>query len=252
MKNMSLTIGWLYPKLMNIYGDIGNIISLTKRSKWRGIKTEVKMLNEGFNLNELKNCDLLLMGGAQDKQQETVNQDLNRIKSLLKEKIENDTPGLYVCGGFQFLGKYYVDADGKTINGIGIFDLFTKNPGEKANRLIGNIIFKPKIKELVKPIIGFENHGGRTYLGKGIEPFGEVIVGFGNNGEDKTEGAVYKNCFGTYSHGPILPKNPHLADYLIKSALKIKYRQEIELSAMDDSIEQKARNAIAERFSIVI
>lgn len=247
--NYQLTIGWLYPTLMNIYGDRGNAITLTKRSEWRGIKTETVMLDLGFLEKDLNKCDILLMGGAQDKQQETVAKDLSRKSKFLQSMIENDIPGLYICGAYQFLGKYYKEADGNIIKGLGVFDLYTENPGGKNKRLIGNAVFENK--DLGK-IIGFENHGGRTYLGKNIEPFGRVVKGFGNNGIDDTEGAIYKNSFGTYLHGPILPKNPLFADYLINKALEVKYKTKITLEKLDDNLEQKARLAIAKRLSVRI
>ena len=257
-KRYSLTIGWLYPELMNIYGDRGNIITLVKRCEWRGIKAQVKYLNPGFSDSELKSCDLLLMGGAQDRQQTIVNKDLQRIKKTLSEKIEDGTPGLYVCGGFQFLGKYYKEADGTMIDGLGIFDLYTENPGENVTRLIGNIAIEANsiwsvargqstsyALPATRSLVGFENHGGRTYLGKKIEPFGKVTRGFGNNGIDQTEGARYKNSFGTYMHGPILPKNPHFADYLIKLALKVD-----ELSELDDALEWQAHAYIEKKLNL--
>ncbi len=241
-----LTIGWLYPDLMNVYGDRGNIIVLEKRANWRGIKTEVKHLDPGFSEKDLETCDLLMMGGAQDRQQTIVNEDLKRIKKPLSSKIERGTPGLYVCGGFQFLGKYYKEADGTKVAGLGIFDLYTENPGENSKRLIGNIAIQPLIDGLNQTIIGFENHGGRTYLGKGIKPFGKVLKGFGNS-EDGFEGAVYKNSIGTYMHGPILPKNPQLADYLIANAIGAN-----ELEPLDDSLENQARSSIAKSLQVEI
>lgn len=245
-----LTIGWLYPDLMNIYGDRGNITTLVKRCLWRGIDAEVLYLNPGFSNKDLDCCDLLLMGGAQDTQQTIVNSDLKKKKSGLCAKIENGTPGLYVCGGFQFLGKYYKEADGKIIDGLGIFDLYTENPGENTQRLIGNMAFE--FEKLNYVLIGFENHGGRTYLGKNITAFGKIIKGFGNNGKDGLEGARFKESFGTYSHGPILPKNPKFADYLIKVALEKKYKTTINLKELDDSLEEKARMTIAKRLNIAI
>jgi len=245
----TLIIGWLYPTLMNIYGDRGNVISLSKRCQWRNIKTETIMLDLGFSEDDLKKCDIILMGGAQDKQQETVAKDLFEKSRALQSIIEEDIPGLYICGAYQFLGKYYKEANGNIIKGLGIFDLYTENPGEKEKRLIGNAVFE---NSNFGRIIGFENHGGRTYLGKNILPFGKVIKGFGNNGTDYTEGANYKNSFGTYLHGPILPKNPLLADYLITKALEIKYKTKIILKKLDDSLEQKARLAIAKRLSVGI
>ena len=267
-----LIVGWLYPTLMSTYGDRGNIIVLEKRCQWRGIDVEIKKLDIGFTTNELKKCDLLFMGGAQDRQQKIVAKDLNPPaggkKELLSKMIEQGTPGLYICGAYQFLGKYYKEADGTIIDGLGIFDLYTESPGENAKRLIGNIVievFGGLFDDLVGQahetyevsahnvqLVGFENHGGRTYLGKGVKPLGSVKVGFGNNGTDKTEGAVYKNSIGSYLHGPILPKNPHLADWLITAALVKKYKKKIELRGLDDSLEWKARTAIAQKLGISI
>jgi len=241
----SLTIGWLYPELMNIYGDRGNITTLVKRCEWREIKTEVKYLNHGFSDNDLKSCDFLLMGGAQDRQQSIVNTDLKKHHKSLSEMIDNGTPGLYVCGGFQFLGNYYKDSDGTIIDGLGIFDLNTQNPGAEVERLIGNIVIRPNIGDLDKQIVGFENHGGRTILGPNIEPFGTVLKGFGNN-KDGSEGAKYKNSFGTYMHGPILPKNPHFADYLIKVALNVD-----KLSPLDDKLEWQAHDSITKKLELL-
>lgn len=254
----SLTIGWLYPDLMSTYGDRGNIIVLKKRCEWRGIGVEILNLNEGFDIKLLNDTDTLFMGGAQDTQQEIVSKDFttDKIKSL-KKKIEDETPGLYVCGAYQFLGKYYKGANGTKMKGLSIFDLHTEHPGERKERLIGNIavnvdlaglrlstyeVEKCKVEKYT--IVGFENHGGRTYLGKNLKPFGQVVKGFGNNGEDKTEGAIYKNSIGTYFHGPILPKNSEIADWLIGKALERKYKKKIKLENLDDSLSQKAKKTI--------
>lgn len=245
--NKQITIGWLYPTLMNVYGDIGNVLILQKRCQWRNIECLVKYLEPGYSERELKDCDILLMGGAQDKQQEIVSKDLFLKKKSLQESIENNTPGLYVCGAYQFLGKYYKKADGKIIKGLGIFDLYTQNLED--TRLIGNVIGSSKILGF---LIGFENHGGKTYLGKNIAPLAKIIKGFGNNGRDKTEGAIYKNSIGTYLHGPILPKNPKLADFLIQKALENRYKLKIELKKLDDSLEEKARIAIAKKLKVAI
>ena len=265
--NLTLTIGWLYPELMNTYGDRGNITILSKRCEWRGINAEIKHFDPGFSKDQLKKCDLLLMGGAQDKQQEIVNIDLKRIKTVLSKMIEDGVPGLYVCGGFQFLGKYYKEADGKVIEGLGIFDLYTENPGQNSPRLIGNIAVKLNDLELKgsgknkihnsrfmihdSVVVGFENHGGRTYLGRKVKPLGKVIKGFGNNGKDGFEGAIYKNSFGTYLHGPILPKNPHFSDALLNLALKRKYKK-FDLDILDDILDNQAHTAIAKRLQVEI
>lgn len=255
--NYTLKIGWLYPQLMNTYGDRGNIIVLTKRVQWRGFDAEIKYLNEGFSVKDLQSCDLLFMGGAQDKQQQIVSEDLKKDKvKALSEMIHEGIPGLYICGAYQFLGKYYKEADGTIINGLGIFDLYTENPGADVKRLIGNIAVDfVDEKKYTHALVGFENHGGRTYLGKDIQPLGRVVHGFGNNGTDKTEGAVYKNSFGSYMHGPILPKNPWFADLLIQKALEKKYpsassgqaKEKIELKKLDDELEQTAHDFILKK-----
>lgn len=244
-KDYKLTIGWLYPELMSTYGDRGNIIVLQKRCVWRGIDVEIKKLDLGFKIDDLKKCDLLFMGGAQDRQQKIVSQDFSKEKvKVLKSMVENGIPGLYICGAYQFLGKYYRDADGTVINGLGILDLHTKNPGLGFSRLIGNVAARLLNGET---IVGFENHGGRTYLGKNVKPLGKVIKGFGNNGEDASEGAIYKNSFCSYFHGPILPKNPEFADLLIKLALEKKYGSPIDLPPLSDTLESKARRSIIDR-----
>jgi CobQ-like glutamine amidotransferase family enzyme len=246
----SLTIGWLYPELMNIYGDRGNVTTLQKRCEWRDIKTQVLRLDVGFAKVDLQKCDIILMGGAQDKQQEAVANDLFAKAEELKNAIEKGIPGIYVCGAYQMLGNYYKEANGNKIKGLEIFDLYTENPGERDQRLIGNMVAYSE--KLNYNLVGFENHGGRTYLGKNIKPFSRVTKGFGNNGKDKTEGAIYKNSIGTYSHGPLLPKNPLLADYLIKQALEIKYTSKISLKQLHDDLENQARKAIAKRLSVAI
>ena len=275
--NLYLTIGWLYPELMSTYGDRGNIICVQKRCEWRGIDVQIKTLDLGFKIYDLRSCDLLFMGGAQDNQQKIVSHDFSKEKvKALKDIVESGIPGLYICGAYQFLGKYYKEADGTIIDGLGILGLYTENPGEKHKRLIGNIAVQmsqnvilvseahpesPKLTDLeerrdsgqarmTSTLVGFENHGGRTYLGKDIKPLGKVMKGFGNNGVDNTEGAVYKNSFGSYLHGPILPKNPHFVDYLIKLALEKKYKKNIDLPTLDDFLEWQAHEAIAKRLGI--
>lgn len=257
-RKREIIIAWLYPELMSTYGDRGNIICLAKRCECREIEVEVRNLDLRFNPNQLTQCDLLFMGGAQDKQQQIVAEDLMRKREILKEKIENGTPGLYICGAYQFLGKYYKEADGNIIPGLNILDLYTENPGIRKDRLIGNIAIElDRSLDFAQDdnmrIVGFENHGGRTYLGKNVKPLGKVLKGFGNNGKDLTEGAIYKNSFCSYFHGPILPKNPFLADLLIRLALEKKYGvSPTNLSPIDDSLETKARNVIAKRLNIKI
>ena len=272
--NYKLVIGWLYPELMSTYGDRGNIIVLQKRCEWRGINVGIKKLDLGFNIEDLRKCDLLFMGGAQDRQQKIVSEDLLAKKTTLQSMIDDGIPGLYICGAYQFLGKYYKKADGTIIPGLDILDLYTENPGENNKRLIGNIVielnrsFDSAQDDNDSVIVGFENHGGRTYLGKNIKQLGKVIKGSGNNGKDATEGAIYKNSFCSYLHGPILPKNPEFADLLIKLALEKKYLpanqtlrepstnssekangkfRRVNLSSLNDSLETKARDAVLKK-----
>lgn len=235
---------------MSIYGDRGNIIVLQKRCEWRGIEVEVKQIGLESSEKDLLSCDLLMMGGAQDSQQTIVAKNLEKKKKTLSKMIESGTPGLYICGGFQFLGKYYKEADGTIIEQLGILDVYTENPGRE--RLIGNIVIKIQDSRFMikNYLVGFENHGGRTRLGPGVKPLGKVLKGFGSNAEDGTEGAVYKNSIGTYFHGPILPKNPELADWLLERALEKKYKKKIKLKSLDDSLSQKARKSMMERLNV--
>lgn len=239
---MLLNIGWLYPDLMNTYGDRGNIITLSYRSKMMGLKPIVTKISVNESADLISNMDILFMGGAQDKQQEIVNKDLKNKGKYLKRAIHDGVPGLYVCGAYQFLGKYYKTADGTIIDGLGAFDLYTESPGSKVPRCIGNIIIESKLFPKIK-LVGFENHGGRTYLVDKKLAFATVIKGYGNNGEDGTEGIYFKNSFGTYLHGPILPKNPEIADYLIKKALERK-NYKVGIGRLDNSWENKAREFV--------
>lgn len=253
---LSLIIGWLYPDLMSTYGDRGNIIVLQKRAEWYAITVRIEQISIATSEKRLAKSDLLFMGGAQDTQQEIVNRDLKGKKGkILVGQIEKGIPGLYICGAYQFLGKYYRTADNKRLPGLGVFSLYTENPGENAKRLIGDIVIEPKIEGLTQPLVGFENHGGRTYLDYKNQRFGDVKKGFGNNGKDGSEGIVYKNSFGTYLHGPILPKNPQLADLLLTLALEKKYGKSFDsaqgakfhLEPLDDTMEQKAHEAVMKK-----
>ena len=255
--NYKLTISWLYPDLMSTYGDRGNVICLLKRCQWRGIEAEIIPISLNLNNEKLGSSDLIFMGGAQDRQQSIAGEDFIVKKGpVLKNLIEKGVPGLFVCAAYQAIGNYYKPYTGDDIAGLGIFDLYTKHPGDQAKRLIGNAAAEIiqnsefRIQNIAATIVGFENHGGRTYLGKGVKPFARVIRGFGNNGEDGYEGAVYKNCIGSYFHGPILPKNPSLADWLISRALEIKYRKNVELTSLSDEMEWQAHEFMLKRLGI--
>ncbi len=232
---MKLRLAHLYPKLMNIYGDRGNILCLERRCRQRGIGFEAVELELGDRL-KAEEFDMVFIGGAQDREQRRVADDLAAHKGEpLREVVERGAVLLAVCGGYQLMGRFYRTAEGEELPGVGVFDLWTAHPGARARRFIGNVVVEWRGKTLV----GFENHGGRTYLGPGMEPLGRVVVGFGNNGEDGGEGAVRGNAYGTYLHGSLLPKNPSFADHLIETALRRRYR-DVTLSGLDDRVEEAA------------
>ncbi|MCL1467330.1 type 1 glutamine amidotransferase [Argonema galeatum] len=258
--NRELTIGWLYPTLMSTYGDRGNAICLQQRAQWRGYNVQVLPLDLQSTVADFHKVDLLVGGGAQDRQQEIVMRDLRGAKAeALREIIEAGTPGVFTCGAPQLLGHYYEPAIGQRIEGLGLFDFVSKHPGIDARRCIGNVVFEITASRLAKElqamlgkppvVIGFENHGGRTYLGK-VEALGKAIAGYGNNGEDGMEGAFYRNAIATYSHGPVLPKNPFLADWLIQTALAEKYQISVSLSPLDDTLALQARSAMFKRLGV--
>ncbi|HLI69049.1 MAG TPA: hypothetical protein VKV19_04760 [Ktedonobacteraceae bacterium] len=215
---ITLTLGHLYPDQMNLYGDRGNILTLQQRCLWRGIGLRVVELGIGDALDP-DAYDMLFIGGGQDRDQAPVAQDLYEMKSIgMWAAIEDDMPVLAVCGGYQLLAHYYRPANGPDLKGLGVFDAWTIHRGARAPRCIGDIALSWNGQTLV----GFENHGGQTYLGT-AKPLGKVLKGYGNNAQDGTEGAIYRNAFGTYLHGSLLPKNPHFADHLIELALKRSY-----------------------------
>ena len=229
MKERVLKIAHLYPKLLNLYGDMGNIITLTKRCEWRGIKVEIDNINIGDEIGE---HDFYFIGGGQDKQQQDVACELFKHKSFLIQERDNGSVFLGICGGYQLFGHYYQPFEGDKLFGISLLDAYTV-AGKK--RFIGNVTIKT---DFLSPdtLVGFENHSGLTYLEGDTKPLGKVIVGNGNNGTDNLEGARFKNVFGTYLHGSLLPKNPQLADYLIRLALEKRYGK-CELVPINDELE---------------
>ncbi|HEY8489580.1 MAG TPA: glutamine amidotransferase [Dehalococcoidia bacterium] len=236
----TLRLAHLYPSLMNLYGDRGNILCLQRRCQARGIDLVVDELGLGDPFDPAA-YDLVFIGGGQDREQRRVAEDLTRGKgAAVREAVEAGTPTLAVCGGFQLFGRFYRTAEGEELPGLGIFDMETVHPGEDAPRCIGNVVAEWEDGTLV----GFENHGGRTYLGPGTRPLARVRIGFGNNGEDGTEGAVRGNAFGTYLHGSLLPKNPRFADRLISLALRRRYGDGT-LPPLDDALEEAAHRAAA-------
>lgn len=237
---MKISIAHLYPRLLNLYGDQGNIITLKKRCQWRGIEVEFEEINSG---DKIKEHDLYFIGGGQDKQQEEVKDELLSNKKELQAQAKEGAVFLGICGGYQLFGHYYQPHNKEKLEGISLMDAYTV-AGNK--RFIGNVTVKT---DFLTPdtLVGFENHSGLTYLQGDTKPLGITSVGNGNNGKDKTEGARYNNVFGTYLHGSLLPKNPHFADYLIELALEKHYGEKIKLEPLDDNLEMNAHNYVIDK-----
>lgn len=242
---MKLTIGYLYSKLMNTYGDRGNIIAIGKRCQWRSIDVEV--IEIGLRERLPKEIDLYFFGGGQDQSQTIVSKDLAITKKRgLQQAAEKNVPMLLICGGYQLFGRSYRPKDGEELEGVGILDIETIG---SERRMIGNIVIElsdflsTQIGSGPQILVGFENHSGKTFLGSNSKPLGKVIRGSGNNGEDRTEGAFYRNVFGCYLHGSLLPKNPFFADFLIEKALERKNKY-FSLKELDNSLEIATHNFV--------
>ncbi len=238
---MKLTIAHLYPKQLNIYGDQGNIKALSHRSKLRGIQLTIKKI--GLN-DQLKpgSFDLLFSGGGQDRHQLIVAKDLQTKKKILTKAVEKNIPMLTICGSYQLFGQFFKPFKGEKLKGINIFNAYTV---ASKKRKIGNVLIN---SSQVKPktVIGFENHSGNTFLNNQSQSFGTVKYGHGNNDQDNTEGCLVNNCLGCYLHGSLLPKNPHLTDWLLKKALENKYSS-VKLKPLVDKLEWQAHHAAIKR-----
>jgi lipid II isoglutaminyl synthase (glutamine-hydrolysing) len=239
----TIRICHLYPRLFSVAGDRGNLIALTSRCTWRGIRSTVADADVGVT-PDFTEFDLILVHGGQDCEMRVAADDLQAKAGSLTEAIEGGTVVLAVCAGYQLLGKYYAPPSGPPIAGIGVLDAVTEG-GSK--RFMSHIAVACDIGEgRDRLLVGFENHSGRTYLGPGAGPLGRVIAGSGNNGEDGTEGACYRDVYATYLHGPVLPKNPWLTDHLISRALRHRYSGEEVLDSLeplDDRTEADAHAA---------
>lgn len=238
MADETLNILHLYPQDMNIYGDYGNVLTLARRAQWQGYTPKIIHYNPGRAFP--KNIDIIVGGGGQDSGQDRIKNDLHRIAPVLRKHADDGTPILLICGLYQLFGNYFKTQDGHTIDGIGILDIETVAGAE---RLIGNIRTR---SEQFGELIGFENHSGLTYLGKGASPLATVIRGAGNNNQDKTEGARYNNVIGTYLHGSLLPKNPVLADWILETAITKKLGS-YKPKKIDDGLTYLAREHAVKR-----
>jgi len=232
-------IAHMYPDLMNLYGDRGNLICLQKRLEWYGFSCKIASVYLGDRL-DFEQIDMIFMGGGSDREQGLVYSDLVSKSDQLFAQIESGLPMLCICGAYQLLGAYYQSYDGQTMQGLDFFDFYTQG---RQDRLIGNILLESEIDGVVTTLVGFENHGGRTYFrDTALQPLGKVVAGYGNNGEDRNEGMRYRNLIGTYLHGPLLPKNPLLADFFIKSMAA---RKGVEINrSIDNSIEHIAHEQV--------
>jgi lipid II isoglutaminyl synthase (glutamine-hydrolysing) len=260
----TLTVTHLYPNNLNLYGDTGNIIALKKRAEWHKIELIINNLNIG-DIHKSDKTDIYFMGGGQDSDQLKVVEDFHQLKA---EAVEIDTEDnvvfLGVCGGYQLMGRSFIMGDGEITKGLGIIDIETKAPDKEVkHRCIGNLIseieeltyqqmrkvYHNQFEEIPRTLVGFENHSGQTFLiGENVRPLSHTVYGFGNNASRTTEGARYKNVFGSYMHGSLLPKNPHLTDFLLWLALNRKYKKEIRLDSLDSKVEYEAHNSIVNRF----
>ena len=268
-----LRIAHLYPEQMNIYGDRGNILTLVQRCRWRDIQVDVDGIAPNRDVDWTR-YDLAFFGGGQDSGQSLIAEDfVQRHGPSVKAAVNDGLVLLAICGGYQLLGHYFLTHTGETLPGIGAMDLHTVGGSQ---RLIGNIVIETNL--LVSPrdggstkdtrgaasafshpegtrpsalstLVGFENHSGRTYLGSGVAPLGWVLRGYGNNGEDNTEGARYQNAHGCYMHGSLLPKNPHFADHLLLLALQRRYSAGTTLPPLDDALELHAHGVMVERLT---
>lgn len=234
-----LKILYLYPDILELYGDYGNIQVLKYRLEKRGIKAIVEPYSMGDTPPDFRNYDLVFAGGGADQEQSILAQDLIKYKDNIKEAIQNGVFFLLICGAYQLFGKYYKGVEGNIISGLAIFDYYTEAIPDRKNRCIGNIIIESELNNKKTKIIGFENHGGQTFDVK--SPFGDVLFGNGNKFGDTKEGFFQNNVIATYLHGPLLSKNPELADYIIKYCLKRKYNENIVLEPLNDEFENKCR-----------
>lgn len=246
-----VVIAHMLPDLLNLYGDGGNVRILEQRLRWRGIPVEVRRVGYGETV-DLSEVDLVFMGGGPDREQKLASEQLMAMRADLAAYVEADGPLLAICGGYQILGREWLWGD-ELVPGLGIIDMETRRPGTSANRLIGNMMLDTPLAD--HPVIGYENHAGRTYLGEGVQPFGRIArgVGFGNNDDDGVEGVRYRNVVGTYSHGPLLSKNPQVADWILERALQRRAaRMDVRPSALtplDDTVEAVAHEAMARRLA---
>jgi CobQ-like glutamine amidotransferase family enzyme len=241
---MRLVVGHLFPDYLNIYADRGNIAVLARRAAWRGHELDVRPLGAGVGLSSGEH-DLFYIGGGQDREQELIAPALAALGAGLREAVADGAALLAVCGGYQLLGRSYRDQSGDELPGVGLFPLHTV-AGDR--RMIGDVLLECELEpDRPRTLAGFENHAGRTYLDEGAEPLGRVLAGFGNDGQSGYEGCRAGRAIGTYLHGPLLPRNPWLADWLLVQAIAHRTGEAPALEPLEDDLEAEAHNVSAGR-----
>ena len=241
-----LKILYLYPDILELYGDYGNIQVLRYRLEQRGFKAVIETYSIGDITPDFKNYDLVFAGGGADQEQSILAKDLVKCKNNIKEAVDSGVFFLLICGAYQLFGKYYKGVEGNIIPGLEIFDYYTEAIADRKKRCIGNIVIETELNGNKTKIIGFENHGGQTFDVN--TPFGNVLFGNGNKFGDAKEGFFLDNVIATYLHGPLLSKNPELADYIISYCLNRKYNEKIKLQPLDDEFENLCREQLLNRF----
>ena len=241
-----LKILYLYPDILDLYGDIGNIKVLKYRLERRGFKAIIDNYSINDEKPDFKSYDIIFAGGGADNEQQILSEDLIKYKEEIKQAKDAGVFLLLICGAYQLFGKYYKGVEGNIIPGLEVFDYYTEANPSRSNRCIGNIVIETELNGTKTKVIGFENHGGQTFDVK--NSFGKVLLGNGNKFGDTEEGFMQKNVVATYLHGPLLSKNPVLTDYIIKYCLERKYNEKIELEPLDDELENKCRLQLLQIF----
>ena len=248
MEEKCLNILYLYPDILELYGDFGNIQVLKYRLEKRGFKANITPYSIGDTPPNFKDYDLVFSGGGADQEQGILAEDLIKYKDNIKEAVDSGVFFLLICGSYQLFGKYYKGVEGNIIPGLEVFPYYTESNPDRKQRCIGNIVIEATLNGQKSKIIGFENHGGQTFDVN--TPFGDVLYGNGNKFGDTKEGFLLDNVIATYLHGPLLSKNPELADYIIKYCLNRKYKEDIVLEPLDDNFETLCRKQLLDKFIV--
>lgn len=241
-----IKILYLYPDMLELYGDYGNIQVLKYRIESRGFKACIDEYCIGDTPPNFNDYDIVFAGGGADNEQSILAEDLIQYKDNIEDAIQNGVFFLLICGAYQLFGQYYKDVNGNVIPGLEIFEYYTEAISDRQKRCIGNIVLECDLGDIKTKVIGFENHGGQTF--NVSNSFGKVLFGNGNKFEDTEEGYFQKNVVATYLHGPLLSKNPELTDYIIKYCLDRKYNENITLEILDDEFENLCRKQLLDRF----